>query len=42
MRILAELIGIMFILVGAYFGGRDLWDRWQNGPSKRKVKKGTN
>lgn len=42
MRFVAELLGISLILLGAYFGGHDIYDRWVNGPKKqRKSRKDT-
>ena len=36
MRVVAEIIGILILLVGAYYGGVALVYRWMNGPKKRR------
>ena len=39
MRLVAELLGIALVLIGGYYGGRDILDRWMNGPVKAKPKR---
>lgn len=39
MMVIAELLGIVILLIGAYYGGVAIIYRWMNGPNQ-KVRKG--